>query len=70
MLKRTLFIFIVALAALNTKAQYESNVHQGEFGAAIGLAHYYGDLNTSAAMKPLMEKLKLNHPEVLKKTKT
>ena len=27
-------------------------------------------LNSSASMKPLMEKLKLNHPEVLKKTKT
>ncbi len=27
-------------------------------------------LNSSASMKPLMEKLKLNHPEVLKKIKT
>jgi len=50
MLKRTLFIFCIAFATSNVKAQYESNIHQGEFGAAIGLAHYYGDLNTSAAM--------------------
>lgn len=29
---------------------YESNVHQGEAGISIGLAHYYGDLNTRAAI--------------------
>ena len=38
------------MAAANANAQYESYVHQGEFGAAIGLGHYFGDLNTSAAL--------------------
>ena len=30
---------------------YESNIHQGEFGAAIGLGHYFGDLNTTASVR-------------------
>jgi hypothetical protein len=51
MLKRTVLAFIVGIAAVRADAQlYESNVHQGEFGAAIGLAHYFGDLNTRAAI--------------------
>ena len=29
---------------------YESNVRQGEFGLAIGAGHYFGDLNTRAAL--------------------
>ena len=38
------------MATAKANAQYESNVHQGEFGAAIGLAHYFGDLNTNASL--------------------
>ncbi|HRI22167.1 MAG TPA: DUF6089 family protein [Panacibacter sp.] len=50
MIKRTFFILIITLVILQSNAQYESNIHQGEFGASIGLAHYFGDLNTNAAL--------------------
>ena len=51
MLKRILLAVTIGLVVNTSKAQlYESNVHQGEFGAAIGLGHYFGDLNTRAAL--------------------
>ena len=51
MLKKIIFTAIIALSVIASKAQlYESNVHQGEFGASIGLAHYFGDLNTTASL--------------------
>src|SRR6266540_3709924 len=51
MLKRTVLAFVIGIAAMKADAQlYESNIHQGEFGAAIGLAHYFGDLNTRAGI--------------------
>ncbi|MEP6847157.1 MAG: DUF6089 family protein [Panacibacter sp.] len=51
MLKKIIFAGIIGLAASTANAQlYESNVHEGEFGASIGLAHYFGDLNTTAAI--------------------
>jgi len=31
-------------------AQYESTVMEGEFGISAGAAHYFGDLNTKAAI--------------------
>ncbi len=50
MFKRIVFLLITAFPVLTVTAQYESNIHQGEFGAAIGLAHYFGDLNTDASL--------------------
>jgi hypothetical protein len=50
MLKRIFFLCSLAFSGMYCSAQYESNIHQGEFGASIGLANYYGDLNTRAAM--------------------
>src|SRR6478672_8183908 len=51
MYKRILVAVIVCLSALASKAQlYQSNVRQGEFGLAIGAGHYFGDLNTRAAL--------------------
>ncbi len=50
MVKKTVLTFIIGLALIKANAQYESNIHQGEFGASIGLAHYFGDLNTRAAL--------------------
>ncbi len=43
-------LFTVSLFLLfqTAKAQYESVVHEGEFGIGIGAAHYFGDLNTRA----------------------
>ena len=48
MLKKIILAGIIGLSVNCAKAQYESNVHQGEFGGSIGLAHYFGDLNTTA----------------------
>ena len=31
---------------------YYGEQRQGEFGVAIGAAHYFGDLNTRASSKP------------------
>lgn len=48
MLKKIILAGIIGLSVNCADAQYESNVHQGEFGGSIGLAHYFGDLNTTA----------------------
>ena len=51
MLKRTVLAFIIGITVIKADAQlYESNIHQGEFGVGIGLGHYFGDLNTRAAI--------------------
>ncbi|MEP6465892.1 MAG: DUF6089 family protein [Parafilimonas sp.] len=51
---RNLFIFIFLLSVSFTYGQYttlyDSYKNEGEFGVAIGGAHYFGDLNTSAAL--------------------
>jgi Domain of unknown function (DUF6089) len=45
-----LIIVVVFLFSTVAKAQMNwETVHTGEFGATIGLAHYFGDLNTRAA---------------------
>jgi Domain of unknown function (DUF6089) len=51
MLKRLVLAFIIGITVIKADAQlYESNIHQGEFGVGIGLGHYFGDLNTRAAI--------------------
>jgi Domain of unknown function (DUF6089) len=51
MLKRTVLAFVIGITVIQADAQlYESNIHQGEFGVGIGLGHYFGDLNTRAAI--------------------
>jgi len=51
MLKKLVLAAITGLSGLTASAQlYESNVHEGEFGGSIGLAHYFGYLNTNAAI--------------------
>ncbi len=53
MLKRAILGFISGVIFIAAGAQtqsYRSNVHQGEFGGGIGLAHYFGDLNNRAAL--------------------
>jgi len=51
-MKRLVSVFtlgcLLTLTAKQGKAQYESIVHQGEFGFTAGAAHYFGDLNTDA----------------------
>ena len=51
MIRKTLLAVITLLSVATTKAQlYESFQRQGEFGLAVGLGHYFGDLNTRAAL--------------------
>ena len=49
------FVLLIALIPSGVVAQYESVVHEGEFGLSLGGAHYFGDLNTRA---------KLNRPKL------
>ncbi len=52
MLKKSLLVFFITVVAANAKAQlYNSYVQEGEFGAAIGLGHYFGDLNTTGSVR-------------------
>ena len=51
MFRRSLLVLVTGITFLHAKAQlYESNIHQGEVGVAVGLGHYFGDLNTRAAI--------------------
>ncbi len=44
-------ILLASVVTINSKAQMvESYVQEGEFGIGIGAAHYFGDLNTRAAL--------------------
>jgi hypothetical protein len=46
-----LFLSFVVFFSLSAQAQtMESYVQEGEFGVGIGAAHYFGDLNTRAAL--------------------
>src|SRR5437016_1375717 len=49
-MKKTLTLLIIVLGfTFSANAQYEY-VQQGEFGITGGAAHYFGDLNTRAAL--------------------
>ncbi|MBS1653307.1 MAG: outer membrane beta-barrel protein [Bacteroidetes bacterium] len=48
MLKKILVPFLIALPAL--AFSQNSIVQEGEFGVSLGAAHYFGDLNTRAAL--------------------
>ena len=52
MIKKFFFPLLLAffLCTGKANAQYESIVHEGEFGISAGAAHYFGDLNTSARL--------------------
>lgn len=50
-MKTFLAILLASVVTINSKAQMvESYVQEGEFGIGIGSAHYFGDLNTRAAL--------------------
>jgi hypothetical protein len=49
-MKKFIAILVIAFAFISkASAQYES-VQEGEYGLTIGAAHYFGDLNTRAAI--------------------
>lgn len=50
-MNRIFFIALIfASATFSAKAQELSYIQQGEFGVSLGAAHYFGDLNTRAAL--------------------
>src|SRR5688500_6011310 len=48
-MKKLFSCFLIATSINTANAQYEY-VQQGEFGISAGAAHYFGDLNTRAAV--------------------
>ena len=51
MAKKWIIILLLSACFCSAEAQFqESTVLNGEFGVAIGAAHYFGDLNTRAAV--------------------
>lgn len=50
MIKKILLLSTIIFSVVTLKAQYESYVRQGEIGLAVGAGHYFGDLNTRAAI--------------------
>jgi hypothetical protein len=49
-MKKLIPVFIFSLSTLASHAQYTSYVQQGEVGITAGAAHYFGDINTRAAI--------------------
>ena len=50
-MKKFVFVILAAAISISSSAQdMNSYVQQGEFGLALGGAHYFGDLNTRAAL--------------------
>lgn len=50
-MKKISTVILLTILSLGTRAQMvESYVQEGEFGIGIGAAHYFGDLNTRAAI--------------------
>jgi hypothetical protein len=50
-MKKFAIVFLAAVISISSNAQdMNSYVQQGEFGIAVGGAHYFGDLNTRAAL--------------------
>jgi hypothetical protein len=50
-MKKIAFLLVAGALAVSSHAQtMDSYVQEGEFGIAIGAGHYFGDLNTRAAL--------------------
>jgi hypothetical protein len=50
-MKKLAIVIFAAITCVAARAQsMESYVQEGEFGLAVGAAHYFGDLNTRAAL--------------------
>lgn len=45
-----LILFVSLTATVNAQQQHNEYVQKGEFGVTLGVAHYFGDLNTRAAI--------------------
>ena len=50
-LKITALLFFISIAVnVNAQSQHNEYVQKGEFGITVGVAHYFGDLNTRSAI--------------------
>ena len=50
-LKITALLFFISIAVnINAQSQHNEYVQKGEFGITVGVAHYFGDLNTRSAI--------------------
>jgi len=50
-MKKIAIVVFAGIISLSSRAQtMDSYVQEGEFGVAVGAAHYFGDLNTRSAM--------------------
>ena len=50
-MKKLTVLLLLSAAFLSTRAQQvDGVVQEGEFGVTLGAAHYFGDLNTNAAL--------------------
>ena len=49
-MNRIIRSFLIAVILCNTAKAQDGYVQQGEFGITVGGAHYFGDLNTRAAL--------------------
>lgn len=47
---KLLAFFLISSVAVNAQSQHNEYVQKGEFGITLGMAHYFGDLNTRAAI--------------------
>lgn len=45
-----LIFFVGAVINVNAQAQHNEYLQKGEFGITLGVAHYFGDINTRAAI--------------------
>ena len=56
-----LFISSMAMNAVAQRGERYEYVQKGEFGITVGAAHYFGDINTRAAInrpKPAMPRMR------------
>ncbi|MBS1578246.1 MAG: hypothetical protein JST29_01230 [Bacteroidetes bacterium] len=50
-MRKLIFLIVFTIASNFSKAQmYDAYEHAGEFGISVGAAHYFGDLNNTAAL--------------------
>ncbi len=50
-MKKIAIVLLVSIVSLSSRGQVmDSYVQEGEFGVAVGLGHYFGDINTRASL--------------------
>ncbi|MEO6541443.1 MAG: hypothetical protein ABIN74_10645 [Ferruginibacter sp.] len=63
-----LLFFVSVALTTNAQSQHNEFVQKGEFGITVGVAHYFGDLNTRAAVnrpKPAIGAFSVKHLAIM-----